>query len=340
VACDTPCSVSYRRVVDRSDAIVAVVVETSDVSAATRTIARTLLPGVAVSLIAMVLVSQVVARRVTAPIDRLVLFTREVASEASPQRAESGDDEVGRLGLAFNEMLDRLDQSKRALVRSEKLALAGMLAARLAHDIRNPLSSIKMHTQLLQSRVRGDEHDQTLVTAILRDTGTVEWVIRDLIEFARPGDLKLVPANLNQVVRDVLQQLEARLTHRKIVVEADLAGALPSIPLDVGRFQQALVNVIVNAADAMPNGGRLGVSTQAAPGESTLILEVSDDGVGIDPAILDRVFDPFVSSKPDGVGLGLVNVKAVVEHHGGRIELAARQPRGTRARITLPVRKG
>ena len=141
---------------------------------------------------------------------------------------------------------------------------------------------------------------------------------------------------LNDLVGDVLEHLEARLAHRKIAVEAHLAAALPIVSLDVERFRQALLNLIFNATDAMPNGGLLTVSTLAGDG-STIILDVCDDGTGIDEALRDRVFDPFVSSKPGGVGLGLVNVKAVVELHGGSITLGPRQPRGTRASIVLPV---
>lgn len=336
IACDAPCQVAYRRVSERN-AVVAIVAETADVSAAIRTITRTIVVAAIVSVIAMFVVSQAVARRVTGPLDRLLLVTQDITEGTLRRRASVGGDEVGRLGQAFNEMLDRLERSQSALVRSEKLALAGLLAARVAHDIRNPLASIKIQGQMLLSRVKDDADSRTLVTAVLHDVGQLESVIRDLIELARPGELKRQPTNLNDVVRDVVGQLNARFSHRKIEVDADLSDRLVPIPLDADRFKQALLNVIVNATDAMPNGGSLDIDTQMVDGGAHIILDVCDDGVGIDPAMVDRVFDPFVSSKPDGVGLGLVNAKAVVESHGGRIELIPRRVRGTRARITLPV---
>ena len=154
--CGTPCYVTYRRVGTQPDTMVAVIADTSELGAATRRLALTIVIGAALSLAAMVLVSQFVARRVTAPIDDLVAFTREVSPDGSPSRAHAGTDEIGRLGGAFNEMLDRLDRSRHALVRSEKLGLAGLMAARVAHDIRNPLSSIKMHTQLVGASERDD----------------------------------------------------------------------------------------------------------------------------------------------------------------------------------------
>lgn len=334
IDCDLPCVVSYRQVVGRPGALVAVVAETTEVSAAIRAVARTMALTSLASLVALVLVSQFVARRVTAPLDQLVRFARDT-STGNRGRARAGDDEVGRLGQAYNDMMDRLDASQSALVRSEKLALAGLLAARVAHDIRNPLASMKIHAQLLESRVRGDARSATLVEAVLDDISQVESVIRDLIELARPGAIRRMPADMNALLRTVLRQLDARLLHRKIGVELDLADRLPLVNIDPERFAQALLNVFVNAVDAMPNGGTLGVRTRATGDH--VVIDIEDDGVGIAADLLDRVFDPFVSSKPGGVGLGLVNAKAVVESHGGGIALAPRQPRGTRAMMTLPL---
>ncbi len=256
--------------------------------------AAIVLIGAALSLTVMIVVSQVVTRRVTAPLDEV-------------------------------------------LVRSEKLALAGLMAARVAHDIRNPLSSIKMQTQLVGARLRGDAETQAQVGAVLRDIQQVETVVKDLIELARPGELKRRPTPLNDVIRDVLNQLAPQLTYRKIAVDAQLADGLPVVELDADRFRQMLINVLGNAADAMTTGGTLRVVTRQAAGGSTVVLDVCDDGIGIDPAIRDRVFDPFVSTKRDGVGLGLVNAKAVIESHGGTIELFAAEPKGTCARMTMPV---
>ncbi|MFA5910441.1 MAG: ATP-binding protein [Vicinamibacterales bacterium] len=332
--CDAPCYAAYRPVSDRPGVLVAVIVETTEAAAAIRTVARTILLTALTSLAGLVLISQVVARRVTAPLEQLVTFTHNVAG-GGRGRARAGTDEVGRLGQAFNEMLDQLDASQSALVRSEKLALAGLLAARVAHDIRNPLASMKIQAQLLESRVKGDARSGTLVGAVLDDISQLESVIRDLIELARPGEIRRMPADLNALIRTVLRQLDARLLHRKVAVQLDLPARLPLVNIDPERLSQALLNVISNAGDAMPNGGVLDIRTRATGDH--VVIEIDDDGEGIDPEIMDRVFDPFVSSKPGGVGLGLVNAKAVVESHGGRIALTPRQPRGTRAMMTLPL---
>jgi signal transduction histidine kinase len=122
-------------------------------------------------------------------------------------------------------------------------------------------------------------------------------------------------------------------------VHQSLDGALPLISLDRTRLKQALLNVIVNGSEAMHTGGIMTVSTGQGE-DATLWVRICDDGVGVDPSLLDRVFDPFVSTKPEGVGLGLVNVKAVIEGHGGRIALEPQAPRGTCALIHLPVAAG
>ena len=334
--CGQPCLVAVRSVQGRPGYTVALLAETSALTSATRAVARTILLVAAASGLVMVLVSQAVVRRVTAPLDRLVSFARELSPSARRQRTEVGENEVGALAQAFNDMLDRLDKSQDALVRSEKLALAGFIAARVAHDIRNPLSSIKMQTQLLRGRLGSDPDDDATLTAVLHDIDQVESVIRDLLELARPGELQRERLSINMVIHDALRQLAAQFKHRKIAVDLQLSDELPLVSLDQKRFKQVLLNVLVNASEAMATGGVISV-TSRLDGPSELQVEICDDGIGVDATTLDRVFDPFVSTKRDGVGLGLVNAKAVVDAHGGRIRLAARHPKGTCATIWIPL---
>lgn len=336
VECDGTCYVAYRRVAASPGTVVAVVARADEIEQATTVVARAIVASAFVSLVVMVLVSQALARRVTAPLDALVAFTREISGGSTGTRAATGTDDVGRLGQAFNEMLDRLDASRSALVRSEKLGLAGLFAARVAHDIRNPLSSIKMQTQLLRSTLGGrGDHNDAILKAVQRDIVQVESVVSDLLELSRPGELKREPVSINAVVSDVAEQVLPHLEYRKIRVERRLAEGLPTVMLDPARLRQALLNVVNNAADAMPAGGTLVVGTSQRDGG--VEIEVCDDGVGIDPGVAAHVFDPFVTTKRDGVGLGLVNTKAVVESHGGRVALTAMNPRGTRAAIWLPA---
>jgi len=162
-------------------------------------------------------------------------------------------------------------------------------------------------------------------------------VILDLLELARPGQLKLEPTAVNAIIRDGLRQLAAQFKHRKIRVDTSLDDSLPGLLIDQHRFRQALLNVLMNASEAMPTGGTLAVSSRRE-GNNAVLVEICDDGTGVEPALLDRVFDPFVSSKRDGVGLGLVNAKAVVEGHSGQIRLTPRASKGTCVSIQLPIR--
>lgn len=332
--CGYPCLVAYRQVEGQQGTFVLLVADASPLAAVTRAVVRTMLAAAALSVVVLIFVSQIVARRVTAPLDRLVRFVR-TASPQGGTRTEVGEDEVGALASAFNTMLDRLDESRAALIRSEKLGLAGLFAARVAHDIRNPLSSIKMQTQLLRSRMAARTEDHETLGAVLHDVAQVESVVQDLMDLANPGALALRQGDVNAVLGDALDRLSAQLAHRKIRVEFARAHPLPSVAIDAVRLRQALINVLVNGSEAMHTGGALVVSTGTEGG--TVWIRICDDGVGIDPALVERVFDPFVSTKPEGVGLGLVNVKSVIEGHGGGIRLEPRQPRGTCAHIWLPV---
>lgn len=332
--CGAPCAVAYAPVSGRPGTLIAVVAESSELIEGTRAVTRTILVAAVLSVIAMMLASQLVARRVTAPLAALSTFARGLSAEGPHARAVVTDDEVGRLAAAFNDMLDRVEQSQAAVVRSEKLALAGLLAARVAHDIRNPLSSIKLQAQLLQAGdVTADQGE--VLGAILHDIVQVESVIDDLLELARPGALRRQPAQVNDVIEEALAQMRAQLTYRKIAVLVDTDDALPRLSLDVARLKQALLNVLVNAGEALTTGGTIRVRSHRAG--DAVVIDVQDDGPGLDPALLERAFDPFVSTKRDGVGLGLVNARAVVESHGGRIVLERCEPHGTRARITLPL---
>lgn len=331
--CGFGCLIAVRQVDNQPDTAVVLISDMKPVDDASRSVARAILLSALVSLVLLLLASQLVVTRLTAPLDRLVAFVRGLAP-LDRRRAPVGDNEVGELSEAFNGMLDRLATSQAAVLRSEKLSLAGHFAARIAHDIRNPLSAIRMQAQMLRRSHAADRDASESASAILRDATQVESVVRDLMELANPGELRCEPADVNDVIRDALQQVSAQFAYRKIDVQLALATTLPLVPLDANRFKQALLNVLVNGSEAMHTGGRLEVSS-GLDADGTVWIRVCDDGVGVPPDVLDRVFDPFVTTKPDGVGLGLVNVKAVVEGHGGRIALEPRQPRGTCATIRL-----
>ena len=228
--------------------------------------------------------------------------------------------------------------SEQKLLQSEKLAVTGFLAAQIAHDIRNPLSSIRMEAQLLRDKVEpGPNMD--LLRAMLREIDRVEWVVKGLLELSSPGELRLESSDVNEVIQEVLEQLSLQLRHRKIETTTEPGVGLPRIELDVDRFKQGLLNVMLNAADSMTRAGqRLTVRTSLIQATETIRIEVIDEGSGIPEEIRSKIFDPFVSTKREGVGLGLVNSKSVVERHHGTIRLETGPGGvGTSAIIDLPV---
>jgi signal transduction histidine kinase len=332
-----PFHAAYMRVRDRPNTTVVLLLDNSEIEAANRAVTRAILGGAAASLVLMIIASQFVARRVTQPISRLAAFADNVSAPGIQGRAPSGDDEVGRLGAAFNEMLDRLEHSQATAVRSEKLVLAGMFAARVAHDVRNPLSSMKLQTQLLQAQSAPGSEARAMTDAMLLDIEQVEFVVANLLELARPAQLLRTRQDVNAILDGVIRQVKPQCDHRHITIVRELAGTLPALHLDAPRFTQALLNVVVNATEALREHGTLWVRSRLSPDGGDVIVDVDDDGVGLSDPTGGRLFDPFVSTKPDGVGLGLVNAKSAVESHGGTIRLEARHPAGTRATITLPV---
>lgn len=337
LAGDPSIYVAYRVVEGQPGAVVALMHENTEVERVNRTLMRTIVGAAAVSLLFMILVSEFVARRVTAPISRLAIFAQAVSTSQATGRAESGRDEVGRLGAAFNDMLERLDQAQSAVVRSEKLSLAGLFAARVAHDVRNPLSSIKMQTQLLKASVAEGSEAREMAEAMLQDIAQVEFVVKGLLDVAKPGQLQRVACDLNGLLSGILRQVGPQCRHRHIQVHASLADDIPRMLLDPDRLTQAFLNIVVNATEALREGGTLEVSSRLSPDGDSVIVEVDDDGVGLDDQSASRAFDPFVTTKPGGVGLGLVNAKAAVVGHGGTIALMPRRPTGTRVIVTLPL---
>ncbi|MBI4473550.1 MAG: HAMP domain-containing histidine kinase [Acidobacteria bacterium] len=333
--------VAYRTLDSPPDTIVALAAKTSDIAETQDEIARSVVLIALLIVAAMSLVAHFIARSVTSPVLGLVEFTRKVAAGDLSERADArGKDEVGRLAKAFNEMIEQLRRSKEKLLQSEKLALAGLLAARVAHDVRNPLSAIKMQTQLLLSRPKSESESREILQAILKHIDRVEWVVQGLLDPATPQELHLKTELVDEVLDDVLQVAEAQLKHRKIEVRRKYEAQGASLMLDRKRFQLALMNLIANAAEAMPNGGVLDIGIRWERNATETVIEISDEGVGIDPTVRERLFDPFVTTKREGVGLGLSNTKNVVERHGGTVELLPRDRRGTRAVIHMPIPDG
>jgi two-component system NtrC family sensor kinase len=310
-------------------------------------------------------------RVVVRPVADLLEGTRRLAQGDLEHRLTvRRADEIGGLAESFNAMtsslaraqseleqlnasLERqvaqrtaaLEDAHRQVMQAEKLASLGRLSASIAHEINNPLTGI-LTTAKLALRTLAEEGDGGDRAALRKNLGLVQRetercsaIVRNLLDFARERPLSPRAVDLNQAVEEALSLVAHQLTLKAVEVEKDLA-ALPPIPADFGQLRQCFVNVAINAADAMPGGGRLRTRTRHRPEMESVEAEFEDTGVGIAPADLGRVFDPFFSTKEKGTGLGLSVVYGIVRRHGGDVRVRSELGRGTCITLRLPVKEG
>jgi signal transduction histidine kinase len=218
--------------------------------------------------------------------------------------------------------------------RVEKMAAVGELAAGAAHEIRNPLTAIRGFIQLLQARTAatGDEYYRIIIGEIDR----IDGIIRDLLLLARPAELERVPMALAGVLDELLMLNEAEYKRQGVAVVRAYDLAVGPVPVDPKMFRQLLLNLVMNAAQAMPFGGFLKLALRRLD-EAHIVLEVTDTGVGIAPEHLERLFVPFFTTKEEGTGLGLALCYSIVQAHQGRIDVDSRVGLGTTFAITLPL---
>ncbi len=214
------------------------------------------------------------------------------------------------------------------------------LSGGLAHEIRNPLSTMRMNLDLLAEDFQHAEtqHERRVLQKLERvrkESLRLENILEDFLRFIRVQELRLQPADLNDVV-DVLRDFqEGQAAAQGVVLRTQLASDLPRIALEPELFKQAILNLTLNALHAMPDGGELILTTRLEP--SFAVLEVVDTGQGIPPDSLKRIFDAFYSTRPGGSGLGLPTVRRIVEAHGGTIDVQSELGKGTKFRIRLPL---
>jgi len=245
--------------------------------------------------------------------------------------AAFADEDVpeGRILLARN--VTAIREMEKEVARSRHLNAIGSLAAGVAHEIRNPLSSIRGFAVYFKQRLAGNPDDEQTADMMIAETGRLNRVISQLIEFARPLTLKKEKTALPALVRETLKLMEAEAKKNSVQVDLSAPEDLPLVEVDPDKIKQVLLNIFLNALAAMPSGGRLFVGLSLK--QEAVEIDVSDMGTGIDEKDLPRIYDPYFTSKPAGTGLGLAVVQKIMEAHGAFLQIESHAGAGTK--VTL-----
>jgi len=219
---------------------------------------------------------------------------------------------------------------------SQKLAAVGQLSAGIAHEVRNPLSSIKMSLQILEKRMNPEGNDLKRFHIARKEVEHLEKLVSDILVFAKPTEPEMHLADLNMCLEYSLAMAEREVEVKKITVQTRFDDRVTLVPFDSSMLQQAFLNLYLNAIDAMEESGTLTIRTGIAEGQKQAVVEIIDNGAGIDEAALPHVFNPFFTTKKYGTGLGLSQVKKIIDQHRGSIEVLSRKGEGTRVIVTLP----
>ncbi|MBI3698627.1 MAG: PAS domain S-box protein [Acidobacteria bacterium] len=246
-------------------------------------------------------------------------------------------DRIGRL-IIFDDVTDR-QELEQQLIQAEKLSSIGLLAAGVAHEVNTPLAVISTYAQLLAKQVSEDEQKARLLDKIASQTFRASEIVNSLLNFSRTSATEFSPVDLNRVIRETWSLLEHQFKKAGIRVEAHLDERLPEIEGNSGKLQQVFLNLFLNARDAMPKGGMLTVRTAAPNG--TVRVDVADTGEGIAPENLNRIYDPFFTTKSrqKGTGLGLAVTYGIIREHSGAIAVESKPGVGTYFRLEFPPAK-
>jgi signal transduction histidine kinase len=290
-----------------------------------------------------ILLSSWAAARVTRPVEQLALAAQEVtAGNWHAQVTVEGSDELSQLADSFNRMTAELLEQKDRLMQAERVAAWRELARRLAHELKNPLFPLQLTVEnMLRARQQGPEQFEEVFQegskTLLTEISNLKGIIARFSDFSQMPQLQLRPVQVNQVLRGVMQLFEARLAspeHGQIVSELQMDPYPATIMADAEMLHRAISNLVLNAIDAMPEGGRLTLRSRCTTG--LVVVEVVDTGSGLTAEECERIFTPYYTSKPHGTGLGLAIVQSVVSDHGGRIRVRSEPGRGTTIAIELP----
>ena len=289
-----------------------------------------------VGMVFAVVLSIFLARSIVVPIERLSQATQQIKAGAFGTQVETrSEDEVGVLATTFNEMSIAIQERDQQVSRmAEELR---QLSAGLAHEVRNPLNGMRIFLGLLKRQLPADPKAEQLIEQVDGEVQSLNQLVSEFLDFARPTPLQTEAVDLADVVASVLALLDAELRAGTIEVQTVNLDTLPTIEADADQLKWVFTNLVKNAAQAIDRGGTIAVEGFVDADADAIRVEVRDTGVGMSPETAERAFIPFFTTKDKGTGLGLAIVKRLVEHHRGTIECTSKQGDGTTFALKLPT---
>lgn len=298
-----------------------------------------------VLFVVIVYVASFIARQMLQPLNRLMAATRRIADgDFTPITARRRyRDEFSELAMALNHMMHQLEHRQELLVQSHKLKAVGTLTAGVAHELNNPINNIMLTAYMLQEDYRdlSDQERLDMVGDLVDQAERSRTIVRNLLDFARESELKTDLLQIQDLIEEILQLTSNEIKHSSVKVVRRFSDNLPAFHGDRQQINQVFLNLVLNAIDAMPDGGTLAITTQLADERDFVKVEVADTGVGIQKHVLDNIFDPFFTTKSTGkgTGLGLSVSLGIVRQHGGDIRVRSLPDMGTTFTVLLPTAK-
>jgi len=287
-------------------------------------------------------------RGVLRPIKRLVYASHQWGKGNLNHRVKStSKDEIGELAETFNLMASSLKErddklreyTSQQIMKSERLATLGQLAAGVAHEVNNPLGAVLMYTHLVLEDLEDKDSRRNNLEKAVAEASRCRDIVKGLLDFARQTEPKVEQRDLNETLERTLGLVEKQALFQNVKITKDFCSSLPEIFIDVGQMQQVFTNIVLNAAEAMEGKGELTVATRMAGDNEHIEIELSDTGCGIPAENQEKIFDPFFTTKEvgRGTGLGLAVSHGIIAKHRGTIEVKSEPGEGTTFIIRLPV---
>lgn len=291
------------------------------------------------SILLAILIAIPLAWSISRPLTGLAEATRQVAhgdwSVRAPVRAYR---EMRTLAASFNTMVGTLKETQEQLIQKEKLASVGQLAAGVAHEINNPLGSVLLYADILHKETPAEDRQQKEdLQMIIREATRCKTIVNDLLNFSRQNEILAQETDVNDLLQELAEEMSKQELLKEIQIVLELAPDLERIHADPLQLHQVFVNLMNNASEAMPDGGRLTLRTRNGPSPGLITIEVQDTGIGISEENMKKVFTPFFTTKPigKGTGLGLAIIYGIIKMHRGQISVQSKVGKGTMFSIIL-----